>query len=315
MSLVIRQWTQEDYPVLLEIRNACMPDYAISLNEYRRGDEVRDAKCYHNRLVAERYGATIGFASFGHTESMYNPQRFEFQVQVLPQHRRQGIGSALYNAMNTDLERLEPDALRTYTREDMPADIRFIEKRGYVEEQRYWESRLNVASFDTAPFAGAQTRPAEDGVTLTTYGALADDPERDRKMYELETELFRDLPSPEPLTDLTYEQYRKHVLESPNLLPDGWIVAVHGGEYIGVSGVWHAQDKPYLDTGLTAVKREWRRHGIALAMKLRVIDYARREGYAEIRTDNESNNRGMLSINERLGFVKQPVWIGYVKKG
>jgi hypothetical protein len=30
-------------------------------------------------------------------------------------------------------------------------------------------------------------------------------------------------------------------------------------------------------------------------------------------TDNESNNRGMLAINEELGFVKYPAWIHFVR--
>lgn len=314
MSFAIRRWTPDDYPVLIDIRNTCMPDYAVTLEDFRRHDEVRDAKCYHNRLIAERDGAATGFISFGHLEFMFNPRRFEFNVLVLPEHRNQGVGSALYEAMCCDLERFDPDAMRSFAREDMPEDIRFLEKRGYVEEERNWESRLDVKSFDPARFNGAADRLADDGVTLTTFAELAADPGRDRKMFEMETVLVRDLPSPEPLTDLTWDQYRKHILESPNLLPEAWTVALHNDQYIGLSVVWRAPGKPYLATGLTAVRRHWRRHGIALAMKLKVVEYARREGYAEIRTENESNNRGMLSINERLGFAKMPVWIGYVKK-
>jgi hypothetical protein len=33
----------------------------------------------------------------------------------------------------------------------------------------------------------------------------------------------------------------------------------------------------------------------------------------EIRTSNESSNQAMLSINDTLGYVKQPVWIEFVK--
>jgi GNAT superfamily N-acetyltransferase len=52
-----------------------------------------------------------------------------------------------------------------------------------------------------------------------------------------------------------------------------------------------------------------RRRGIALALKLAAIDYARRVGAPIIRTDNDSTNTGMLAINSRLGFVRQPGWI------
>ena len=66
-----------------------------------------------------------------------------------------------------------------------------------------------------------------------------------------------------------------------------------------------------LDTGLTATARAHRRKGVALALKLRAIEYALERGAPRIRTDNLQANRPMLGINEALGFEKQPAWIGY----
>jgi GNAT superfamily N-acetyltransferase len=68
-----------------------------------------------------------------------------------------------------------------------------------------------------------------------------------------------------------------------------------------------------LRTGLTGVRRAYRRRGLALALKVRSLAFAKEQGYRRVITENESNNRGMLHINEELGFVKNPAWIHYVK--
>jgi GNAT superfamily N-acetyltransferase len=100
---------------------------------------------------------------------------------------------------------------------------------------------------------------------------------------------------------------------SPNLLPDAYFVAVDGDEYAGTSALWSSPGSNQLYTGLTGVRRAHRRKGIALALKLRGIDYAKTHGVATIKTWNESNNRAMLSINERLGYVRQPAWVDFSK--
>ena len=66
--------------------------------------------------------------------------------------------------------------------------------RGYTEAMRSWESRLAVADFDPAPFAEAEARTVASGIVIRTYAELAGDPERDRKLYELDCDLCRGCP-------------------------------------------------------------------------------------------------------------------------
>ena len=69
-----------------------------------------------------------------------------------------------------------------------------------------------------------------------------------------------------------------------------------------------------METGLTGTRREYRRRGIAVAMKVHALGWAKANGYELTKTWNATTNTGMLAINERLGFVKQPAWIEFTKR-
>ena len=56
---------------------------------------------------------------------------------------------------------------------------------------------------------------------------------------------------------------------------------------------------------ITAIDPAYRGRGIALALKLKTIEYGRAHGYSHIRTAVESNNPSMLAINRKLGFEQR----------
>jgi GNAT superfamily N-acetyltransferase len=190
----------------------------------------------------------------------------------------------------------------------------FWAERGFVEKMRYWESRLDVASFDCSRFAGAQERVAEQGIVIKTLRELESDPQRDQKLYALIQTVVRDVPAPDGHTDVPFEAWLSRLQENPNLLPEAYFIAIDGERYVGLSNLWRMEGVNDVATGLTGVLREDRQRGIALALKLRAVEYAQRVGAPQIRTGNEQNNRAMLSINEAFGFAKLPAWIDFVKQ-
>lgn len=309
----IRLFTPDDYEQLANVINNVFSEYPDSVDEIRFWDEHRDPKCKFQRWVAEVDGRIVAFAEHNQFSGMYHPRKFIVDVGVLPDYRGRGIGSALYDHVVDTLQPFDPLSLRARAREDWTHTLRFLKRRGYREDMRAWESRLDVAAFDPTPYAGLDDKVRAHEIEIKTFRELESDPERNRKLYELEEELDRDVPSPEPHTAISYKYFVEHRLNNPGLLPDAFFVALHDGEYVGMSNLWSSEGNDDIYTGLTAVKRAYRRKGIALALKLRGIQWVKANGNPIIKTWNESNNRPMLSINEQLGYVKQPAWIDFVK--
>ena len=80
--------------------------------------------------------------------------------------------------------------------------------------------------------------------------------------------------------------------------------------YVGMSDV-HQIDSVLgiLNQDDTGVIREYRGRGIATALKLKIIDFGKKNGYRMIKTWNDSVNAAMLAVNTNLGCKRQVGWI------
>lgn len=314
MDIAIRPFTGDDYEGFAALRNAVFPEYPFSVADWQHMDKHRDPKCRFARFVAEQDGLIVGVGIYANMTWMYHPQKFFVDVSVHPEYQRKGIGRRLTDHLMRQVEVFEPLVLRTEVREDKARDVLFVQRYGFEEELLIWESRLDLQSFDVAPFADDLERTQQHGIVIKSFRELEADPQRNQKLHALITECEQDVPAPDPITAVPYEVWLEHTLDAPGLMPDAYLVALNGDEYVGLSQLWKREGSSDVDNGLTGVKRSYRGKGIALALKLQNIIYARQQGYTQIKTSNESTNLPMLAINERLGFVRQPAWINFVKK-
>jgi mycothiol synthase len=273
---------------------------------------MRDTTRCFKRWVWEEAGALLGAATLSHMDWMYHPDRYHGYVQVLPAARGRGIGSALYAVIVAAAQARGAESLRTQVKESWPESLRFLAARGYVAGNRELESSLDLTAFDPARFAGAQAKAEAAGLRLLHYAELADDPERDRKLWEFSALVGADMPMPEPYTVPPLEVFQRKYLQHPQFYPEGHLVAVAAdGLYAGLSMVEYSNVPGRLMTGFTGVRREWRGRGVATGLKVTVLSRAKAAGYREVRTGNDSTNDGMLGINRRLGFTPLPAWVDY----
>ncbi len=314
LPLTFREFEASDYERLVEIFNSNYPDYTTSIEELRHADESLDRSKFHfKRYVCIDQGSRtiLGFGSIKHSSWMFHPQKFWIEVQVDPKYQGRGVGSQIYQKLAEDLTKMQATTGWAMFKEDMPNTLTFAMKLGFTEKKRAWESRLNPSEVDVARFQNYTAKASDAGIKISTLSEeQARGPDSLRKLYALFQELMADLPLPVPYTPVSYEQWESTELKNPSLIPNCYFIASDGPRYVGLSAALRSDREPKtLYQILTGVRREYRGRGIAIALKLKVIDFATRNQFDKIKTWNDTDNAPMLAVNTKLGFKREAGWI------
>jgi mycothiol synthase len=222
-------------------------------------------------------------------------------ARVLREHRRQRVGTKLCEALSEHAARAGLTSLWGRIEEGDAASLRFAENRGFREVSREYEVVLDVAEADVAadPPAGIE------------FVSLAERPDLVRRVHEVDVEVGPDVPSHEEAHEpMTLERWHTTYLEGPGAMPAACVVALAEGEIVGYTGLRRrGSASPTAENLLTAVRRPWRRRGIATALKREQIARAREAGVEQIYTTNDETNVGMRGVNARLGYRPAPTRI------
>ncbi len=314
-----REFDPSNYRRLAEIYDAIYPERSRTVEEWRFYDDSLDkSKYYFKRYecLDEASREILGFGEMWNPPWMFHPKKFWLDGWVDPKHQGQGVGGAIYDRLIRDLDSLGGTLAWMGIREDMAYSVNFATRRGFSEKMHGWESTINPQHFEEAKlFSPYTVKALNAGISFSTLKQeLQNDPQCYEKLYDLVQTAFRDVPIPDTPTDTPYDQWLAFEMKSPNLIPEGYMIAKDKDRYVGTSVLWRIEKEPHsLVQGLTGVLREYRGKGIGVALKLRVMEFARNNGFDHIRTYNASTNEGMLAINKRLGFKKDMAWITFEK--
>ena len=247
-TTTVREATPADYPALVAVGKSSYPDYAETVEEWRHWDtNWNHEKYFKLRLVAVDADRVVGYGQVNHMHWAFVPTKYRLDVTVMPRERRLGHGTALYDELVAAVGRRKGRTLGAAAKESMTDGVRFLTKRGYREVKRDWESRLFVQGFDFARFATADDRIAKQGVRVTT---LADEMETDpaalQKAFELNEDSRMDIPSVDPPTHQTFDEFRRDDIDPPNALLDAFFIAVDkDGRYLGLSNLFRSTTRPF----------------------------------------------------------------------
>lgn len=315
----IRTLRDEDFDAVTQIECANFPDTPRSAeearDEYQRFDTSRWTREWV--IIEDEAGSVIANGFYRHVPWSFHPDKYHVYTAVHPSLHRQGIGTRLMRYLLGRLGERGGRRVISWAREDYGHAIAFLRQFGFEEYARAFESRLLVETTDLQAFAHYRQLAADAGVVITT---LQDELERVPHclpaVYQAHMAMDISAPHDDPdlPTPVGYDLWVRDDVRHPRVLLDGYFLARCGDLYVGESALKRTDADPRaLRQQLTGVLPEYRGHGIATALKLHTVEYARAHGYREIRTFNSSRNAPMLAINTKLGFVRQPAWIDFIR--
>jgi mycothiol synthase len=219
-------------------------------------------------------------------------------VRVRPDSRRGGVGSALLEAIRRHARARGDEEIWGRIRADDAETTEFVEHRGFREVGRERDVVLDLTK--VAPVAAVPPQ----GIELVSF---AERPDLIPAVFEVDNEVSVDVPAHAQHDPTQYADWTRENLEGPGAFPEACFVALAGDEIVGYTALRRYGAKSVeAENRLTAVRRPWRRRGIATALKRAQIEAARAAGIERISTTNDEQNVGMRGVNDRLGYEPQP---------
>ena len=311
-GIIIKPLEGESATLIAAINNASMPeDTWVTEEQIRIWEGLQDPNEPPLRLVAWDGEQAVALGSVG--RNIFSSRgRYSIGIQVLPDHRRRGIATRLYEQLAPVAQERGAVALRTDIHQHcLPLSESWLDREGYREVERMRPSELDIEHLDVSDWKHAFDRLSDQGITMTTL-ADEDSPENRYKIWELSEVAREDIPHHGPSDPFPFEMFDE-LLNKPEARPGCLVIAKEDDRYVGFTLLVHQTPEKAL-TGLTGVLREYRGRGIALALKIRCADLARDAGYKRMRTFNHVNNPAMLAVNDRLGYIALPHEILYEKE-
>lgn len=271
----------------LEVYNTVWPHEAVTIEAVH---SFRDSAQDYIACLVREDGVILG-SGVGAIFA-YRARRVVTLITVLAQQRQRGAGTALYEAISRWGTGRGAHELEVSVAGNDPGSLSFALRRGFTEERREVGLVLSLAGVSPP-----QVQPPA-GIEIVTW---AQRPELARGMYEVDLEAHRDIPGFGDVALEPFEEWMAHNMQRPTDCAEATFIALADEEVAGFAKL-SLTAPTAAGHSMTAVKRAWRRRGIAGALKMTAINWALANGYTELHTSNEERNVPINRLNARLGY-------------
>lgn len=268
------------------------------------------------RFIAEREVGPIGFVGWYHGPWSELPDRHcEIEVSLIRDHLDVDVLGDMWGWISERAIAEGSCLLLAYCAEDEPEMLEALARLGFQRErlEKVWELDLRSNGPRlVAEAADVREAMSRAGIKLTTLGAW-DDPDKLRKLHELDARTRQDIPTTLPILREAYEDFVRRT-NGPDRRADRYWVALDGDRPVAMSYLRYPPVRGTIWTGYTCSHPDYRGRGIARAIKLQSLAQGVELGVPEVVTDNDAENAPMLHINERLGYVRRPGFVEHHKR-
>jgi RimJ/RimL family protein N-acetyltransferase len=220
-----------------------------------------------------------------------------------------GVGSLLFDQLESQARQVRAKTLQVRVRDTCEAGLRFAKKRGFVVKKHSIEMLFDLKQWDEARYQPILETLQAQGFCFTNMAELGDTPEARRKLFTLNNNAAATDPGSDGIPPwASFEEFDKDVCSSSWYHPDAQIVAIdtHTGDWAAMSAITVFEGSDHAYNLFTGTDVRYRGRKLAQAMKALALKRARLFGVDVVRTNHNSENKAMIAIDTKLGYVRTP---------
>lgn len=207
-------------------------------------------------------------------------------ILVHPDHRRGGLGSALYERILEFCAEKQIDQMQAVVRQRLQHSLDFLEKREFIPQIYSWRLEFDLVARELG-----NTFPTLDQLQSRIRRATADDFDTYRQLME------------ECFAHVIEHQHFSHIFADPSI--ELFFLEELDSPHHRIIGMISLQIRESLNMVYLydiAVGIDKRRQGFASAMIASILEYIQHIGIAKAVLIVDGKNRKAVSMYEKLGF-------------